>query len=163
MEVRASALRIARVERKITGPGSDRPYEISVPIGRDLSAEGSHPASWRTSLLCFASYPALSVIVGCRSVVISCCVESLFGYSAVVTCGGVLRRVLSACKRERGSGETILPATEHRVGACARSPVGAFSRILYCIASEPYDARSRHTLLAFFFLFFCLRPVCYNE
>jgi len=53
-------LRIAGVERKIIGPGSGRPYEISVPIGRDLSAEGSHPASWRTPLLCFASYPALS-------------------------------------------------------------------------------------------------------
>jgi len=160
-EVRASALRIARVERIIIGPGSGRPNEISVSIGKGLPAEGSHPASWRTPPLCLASYPALSVIVGCRSVVISCCVEFLFGCCAVVTCGGVIRRVLLARKRERGRGGTILPATEHRVGACARSPVGAFGQILYCIASEPYGARSLHT--PFGFSSFYLRPVCYNE
>jgi len=71
---------------------------------------------------------ALSVVVGCRSLVLSIVWCRILGLRAVLSwrvvynhC--VLFSVLSAFKKRREfGGKTVLPATEHRVSVDVRPP-----------------------------------------
>jgi len=133
-EERASVSRIARVERGIVRSGSGRPRVISSPVGKNLSADGSHSASLKIS--CIVLYRALSVVVGCRLLVLSIVLCRIRNLRAVLSWRavynrGVLFSVLSARKRKRESGETVLPATEHRVGVNARPPSASTGLVDY--------------------------------
>jgi len=122
-EGRASVSRIARVERGIARSGSGRPRVTSLLVEKNSSADGSHPASLK--IPCNVSYRALSVVVGCRSLVLSIVLCQILGLRAVLSWRvvynqGVLFSVLSASKKKREFGETVLLATEHRLSGNAR-------------------------------------------
>jgi len=135
-EVRASVSRITRVERGIARSGSGRPRVAPWLVEKSLSADESHSAS--PKIPCMVSYRALSVVVGCRSLVLSIVWYRIIGLRVVVSwravySHGVLFSVLSVRKRKREFGETVLPATEHRVGVSARlSPASTDIVHYYC-------------------------------